>query len=167
MRSWRASSARPCRAARCCSAGAPTRIHGCSPKQGENPFTAALDRARKYVASTTLSEPLAWDNSTLLSGDVAAAVAALRAQPGADIVILGSGELVRSLARHDLIDEYLLMTYPLILGAGRRMFADDGHRVALRLVDATTTSKGVVVGATNRAADRRLEWPLSGRGAAW
>ncbi len=115
------------------------------PNRTDNPFTAVLNNTRKYVASTTLKEPLAWSNSTLLKGDAAEAVAQLKEQPGKDIVILGSGELVRSLMRHDLIDEYILLIHPLILGSGRRLFADDGAFAALRLVNLQTSTTGVAI----------------------
>jgi dihydrofolate reductase len=120
-------------------------FHAFWPKQTDNPFTAVLNSVRKYVASTTLSEPLAWENSTLLEGDAAEAVARLREQPGKDIGVLGSGELVRSLAANDLVDEYLLMIHPLVLGSGRRLFPDDGPTAALRLVDSVTTTTGVLI----------------------
>jgi dihydrofolate reductase len=123
------------------------------PKQSDNPFTEVLDNARKYVASTTLREPLPWSNSTLLDGDAAEAVRALRRQPGDDIGVLGSGELVRSLMRHDLVDEYLLMIHPLILGTGRRLFPDGGPPTRLRLADSVTTTTGVVI-ATYQPAER-------------
>ncbi len=115
------------------------------PNRTDNPFTAVLNNAQKYVASTTLKEPLPWSNSTLLKGDVAEAVARLKEQPGKDIVILGSGELVRLLMRHNLIDEYILLIHPLVLGSGRRLFADSGVFAALRLVNVQTTPTGVVV----------------------
>jgi dihydrofolate reductase len=117
----------------------------------DNPFSAVLDNAEKYVASTTLTEPLVWENSTRLSGDVAEAVARLKAQPGKDFVVLGSGELIRSLARHDLIDEYVLMIHPLVLGSGRRLFADDGAFARLRLVDVKPTTTGVMIATYRRA----------------
>src|SRR5512136_2421160 len=115
------------------------------PKRSDNPFSTVLNNAPKYVASTTLKEPLAWSNSTLLKGDVAEAVARLRGQPGKDIVILGSGELVKLLMQRNLIDEYLLLIHPLILGSGRRLFADGGAFAALRLVNAQTTTTSVVI----------------------
>ncbi len=123
------------------------------PNRTDNPFTAVLDNAQKYVASTTLTEPLPWKNSTLLNGDVADAVARLKEPPGKDIVVLGSGELVRSLMRRNLVDDYVLLIHPLVLGSGRRLFADDGAFAALRLVDAQTTTNGVVI-ATYRQAER-------------
>jgi dihydrofolate reductase len=115
------------------------------PNRTDNPFTAVLNNAQKYVASTTLKEPLPWINSTLLKGDVSEAVAALRAQPGKDIVVLGSGELVQTLRKHNLVDKYVLLIHPLVLGSGRRLFADGGPSVAFRLVDVETATTGVVV----------------------
>ena len=117
-----------------------------------NPFTDVLNNAQKYVASTTLEEPLPWVNSTLLKGDAAGAVARLKEQPGKDIVILGSGELVQSLMRRNLVDEYVLLIHPLVLGSGRRLFTDGGSFAALRLVGTRTTTTGVVI-ATYRAAE--------------
>jgi dihydrofolate reductase len=115
------------------------------PHQTDNPFSEVLDNAQKYVASTTLAEPLPWRNSTLLKGDAAEAVAGLKQQPGKDLVVLGSGELVRSLMRRDLVDRYTLLIHPLVLGSGRRLFADGGAFAALRLAHARTTTTGVVI----------------------
>ncbi|HEX8135260.1 MAG TPA: dihydrofolate reductase family protein [Actinomycetes bacterium] len=115
------------------------------PHQTDNPFTEVLDNTPKYVASTTLKEPLPWRNSALLEGDAADAVARLKRQQDKDMVVLGSGELVRSLMERDLVDRYVLLIHPLVLGAGRRLFADGGPTVRLRLVDATTTTTGVVI----------------------
>jgi dihydrofolate reductase len=123
------------------------------PKQPKpNPFTDVLDNTQKFVASTTLEEPLEWKNSTLLKGDVAAAVAKLKEEPGGDIGILGSGELVRSLMRHRLVDTFVLLIHPLVLGSGRRLFADDGTLAALKLTSSVPTTKGVVI-ATYQLAD--------------
>jgi dihydrofolate reductase len=127
-------------------------FHAFWPEQTDNPFTEVLDNSLKYVASTTLEEPLAWKNSVLLHGDAAEAVAGLRQEPGKDLVILGSGELARALMRHDLIDEYILLIHPLVLGSGRRLFPDDGTLATLRLVDSKTTGTGVVI-ATYQPAD--------------
>ena len=124
------------------------------PNQPEpNPFTAVLNNSQKYVASTTLEEPLPWRNSTLLKGDVAEAVARLKEQLGKDLLVLGSGELVQSLMRRNLVDEYVLLIHPLVLGSGRRLFTDGGAIAALRLVDARTTATGVVI-AIYQPADR-------------
>jgi len=115
------------------------------PNRTDNPFTEVLNNTQKYVASTTLTEPLRWSNSTLLEGDAAEAVARLRAQPGKDLVVLGSGELLRSLMRRNLVDEYILLIHPLLLGSGRRLFSEDGSFAALRLVKTRTTTTGVVI----------------------
>jgi len=115
------------------------------PNRTDNPYTAVLNNIQKYVASTTLSEPLSWSNSTLLKGDAAEAVARLKEEPGKDLVVMGSGELVQSLMRHNLVDEYVLLIHPLVLGSGRRLFADGGAFAALRLVDTKTTTTGVVI----------------------
>jgi dihydrofolate reductase len=121
------------------------------PNRTDNPFTAVLDNTQKYVASTTLREPLPWQNSTLLEGDAAAAVARLKQRLDKDLVVLGSGALVQSLQRGDLVDEYILLIHPLVLGSGRRLFADGGTFTALRLVDSRTTTSGVLT-ATYRPA---------------
>jgi dihydrofolate reductase len=109
------------------------------------PFKPALNNADKYVASRTLREPLPWPNSTLLRGDVPRAVAELKEQPGNDLHIMGSGELIGTLMRHDLIDEYLLSIHPLVLGTGRRLFAEAGAPAHLHLVDSKATTRGVLV----------------------
>lgn len=115
------------------------------PARKDNPYTDALNNAEKYVVSTTLSEPLPWKNSSLLKGNAAETVARLKEQPGGDIVVMGSGQLVRSLARHNLIDEYQLLIHPLILGSGRRLFEEEGVFAALRFVDAKSTTTGVLM----------------------
>lgn len=120
-------------------------LFGFWPKQKNNPFTDVLNNVQKYVASTTLEEPLPWRNSTLLKGDVAEAVARLKRESDKDIGVLGSGELVRTLIRHDLVDEYLLLIHPLILGSGRRLFPDHGRFAALRLVGSVVTTTGVII----------------------
>src|SRR5690242_15507596 len=105
------------------------------PKQPEpNPFTAVLNNVQKYVVSRSLEDPLPWSNSILLKGDAAEAVAGLKERSEQDIAIMGSGELIQSLMPHNLIDEYLLMIHPLILGTGRRLFPDGTSFAALRLV---------------------------------
>src|SRR6266567_1884647 len=121
------------------------------PKRKDDPISARLDNLQKYVASTTLSEPLAWINSTLLKGDAVEAVARLKEEPGKDLVVMGSGELVQSLMRANLIDEYVLLIHPLVLGSGRRLFPEGSAFATLRLVGAKTTTTGVVI-ATYAAA---------------
>src|SRR4051794_31776204 len=120
----------------------------------DNPFTEMINARRKYVASRTLQAPLEWNNSTLLEGDAADAVAALRAGSGPDVGILGSGELIRSLLARGLIDEYVLSIHPLVLGSGRRLFADGGPAARLELVDATPTTSGVIIARYRPAASR-------------
>ena len=122
------------------------------PSRADNPYTEVLNNTLKYVASTTLEEPLPWMNSKLLAGDAAAAVAKLKEQPGKDIVVLGSGVLVESLMRSDLIDEYILLIHPLILGSGRRLFEGPTSPIPLRLVDSKSTTKGVVIATYQPAA---------------
>lgn len=115
------------------------------PNRTDNPFTEVLNNLQKYVVSNTLHEPLTWSNSTLLNGDAAASVAALKAQGGSDLLVLGSGELLQSLMQHNLIDVYVLSIHPLLLGSGRRLFRDDSLFASLTLVDTKTTTTGVVI----------------------
>jgi dihydrofolate reductase len=110
----------------------------------DNPFAKILNGLPKYVASTTLGEPLAWQNSTLLQGDVAKAVAELKEGEGGNIVVLGSGGLVQTLYENDLVDEYALMIHPIVLGSGKKLFRDVPKR-PLKLADSVTTSTGVVM----------------------
>lgn len=122
------------------------------PKQTDgNPFTTALNSATKYVASTTLTEPLPWENSSVLDGDVATAVAALKEHATQDITVLGSGELVQTLARHDLIDSYMLSIHPLVLGSGSRLFRDGADLAAFDLVGSIPTTTGVIIATYRRA----------------
>jgi dihydrofolate reductase len=98
-----------------------------------------------------LTEPLVWANSTGLKGVVPEAVASLKAEMDGDLVVLGIWELARSLMRHDLVDEYILLIDPLVLGSGRHLFPEEGHVAALRLVDSKISTTGVVI-ATYRPA---------------
>ncbi|HEY5115129.1 MAG TPA: dihydrofolate reductase family protein [Nakamurella sp.] len=121
------------------------------PNQPDNPFTDPLNRTQKYVVSTTLADPLPWMNSTVLAGDAAKAVAALKdEEPERDLVILGSGQLIRSLLPDGLIDEFTLLIHPLVLGAGQRLFTE-GSEAALELIDSVGTSTGVVLARYRRA----------------
>lgn len=120
--------------------------------QYEGPRRAALGEYAdmmngypKYVASTTLQEPLEWNNSTLIEGDVAEEVLRLKQQPGKEILIFGSGNLVNTLMRHNLIDEYRLMIFPMVVGSGQRLFAEGIDEMVLELVDTETFGSGVVV----------------------
>ena len=116
----------------------------------EQVIAVPLNTKPKYVASTTLTEPLAWQNSTLLQGDVAEAVAALRREDGGDLHVIGSTVLVRTLIEHGLVDELRLMIDPVVLGGGKRIFSQDGVLRQLRLVDGQVTSTGVFL-ATYRS----------------
>jgi dihydrofolate reductase len=118
----------------------------------DNPFSPVLEARRKYVASKTLRDPLPWQNSTLLVGDATAAVTELKASaPENELVVLGSGELLRALLRARLVDQLQLLIHPLVLGSGTRLFAADGPRVPLALTDSVITTTGVVI-ATYRPA---------------
>ena len=112
-------------------------------------FKDALNAAQKYVVSQTLTDPLPWPNSTLLGGDVIAAVAELRSRPGRELHIMGSGQLIEALVAHQLIDEFLLMIFPLVLGSGHRLFSGDTY-IDLDLVEAKATSSGVVIATFRR-----------------
>jgi dihydrofolate reductase len=127
-------------------------LFGYWPNQRDNPYTETLNRTRKYVASKTLSEPLPWENSRLIEGDPADAVSGLK-RDEEHLTVIGSGELVHTLMEAALIDEFLLLIHPLVLGSGRRLFAE-GVFARLELTDSLTTSTGVVIG-TYRAAQAR------------
>jgi dihydrofolate reductase len=111
----------------------------------DNPYAKVLNARRKYVVSSTLAEPLAWANSVLLTGDVIEAVRALKAQEPGNLSILGSGKLVQALMRADLIDEFVLLIHPLVLGEGIRLFSEAGALANLRLIDSLTTTTGVMI----------------------
>ena len=111
----------------------------------EQVIAEPLNSKPKHVVSTTLTEPLDWQNSTLIEGDVANAVAALKRDTGGDLHVIGSTELVRTLIGHDLVDEFRLMIDPVALGGGKRIFRDDGARRPLRLVDAQGASTGAIL----------------------
>jgi dihydrofolate reductase len=115
-----------------------------SMEEAEGEFGVRMNRLPKYVASATLTEPLEW-NATLLKGDVAEEVQKLKNQPGQDILIYGSSQLVSTLTRHNLIDEYRLMIHPVVLGGGKPLFRNGHNTAALRLADTRTTSTGVVM----------------------
>ncbi|MGA7614355.1 MAG: dihydrofolate reductase family protein [Thermoanaerobaculia bacterium] len=116
------------------------------------PFKDALNSTHKYVASSNPGTKLDWPNSTLLSEDIPANVADLKRSSGTNLVIMGSGVLIGSLMAANLIDEYLLMIHPLVLGTGRRLFARGTH-ASLRLVDSSATSTGVLIATYEPAGD--------------
>jgi dihydrofolate reductase len=109
-----------------------------------DPIATKLNTMPKYVASRTLDK-VEWNNSTLLRGDVAEAVAELKRQPGGVLQTQGSTELAQTLIRHDLVDEYRILAYPVVLGTGKRLFREGSPPSALRMVDARTTSTGVAI----------------------
>jgi dihydrofolate reductase len=112
--------------------------------QGDNPISVALNTRPKYVASNTLTDPQ-WADTTVLSGDVAAAVGELKAKPGGELQVVGSLSLVRWLLDNDLVDEITLLTYPVVVGQGRRLFPDAGQDTALELVESRATTSGVTM----------------------
>lgn len=111
----------------------------------EQVLAQPLNTLPKYVASTTLTEPLEWQNSTVLRGDVAEAVAALKQDEGAELHVIGSTQLVQTLIEHDLVDEFRVMIDPLLVGGGKRIFRDDGALRPLRLVDSAVTTTGAIL----------------------
>lgn len=115
------------------------------PNQPSNPMTDLLNNTQKYVASTTLKEPLPWVNSTLLKGDAPETVAELKRQDAPDLLVMGSGDLAQTLMRHHLVDRYVLLIHPVVLGAGHRMFEDGTKLEGLKLTSAKPTPNGVIV----------------------
>lgn len=115
------------------------------PKQEGNPYGELLANTQKYVVSGTLEEPLPWQNSTLVNGNVPQTIAGLKEQPGKDFLVMGSGELVQTLIAHDLVDLFVLLVHPLILGSGRRLFPDGIPHAKLELLESQTTPSGVVI----------------------
>ena len=111
----------------------------------DDPLAATMNGLQKYVVSTTLTDPLAWANSTLIKGDVPGEITKLRAEPGKEIQVIGSGELVQTLIEHDLVDSYRLMVHPLVLGSGKRLFRDGTAPTKLRLLDSKPTTTGVLL----------------------
>lgn len=116
--------------------------HAPDPEQG---VAQHLNSKPKYVVSSTLREPLEWENSSLLHGDVAEAVSALKQEDGDDLHVIGSTELVRALVEHDLVDELRLMVDPVILGGGKRIFPDNGVLRSMELADSQVTSTGAIL----------------------
>lgn len=111
----------------------------------ENTFAAMMNSLPKYVASTTLKEPLKWSNSTLIKGDTAEEVWKLKQMNGKNLNVIGSGVLVQSLMQNNLVDEYRLMVHPIVLGSGMRLFRENSPKTTLKLIDSKTTTTGVVI----------------------
>ena len=119
--------------------------HWPNASEEEQVLAEPLNSKPKYVASRTLAEPLAWQNSAVLQGDVADAVAALKQEDGEDLHVIGSSQLVQTLVERDLVDEFQVMIDPVVVGGGKRLFRDDGVRRPLRLVDSQVTTTGVII----------------------
>jgi dihydrofolate reductase len=117
---------------------------GTIPDMRAHPIGVALNETPKYVASTTLTEPR-WADTTVLSGDLAAAVGELKAKPGGELQVHGSAALIRWLLENDLVDEMILLVVPVVLGQGKRLFPEAGPDIALDLVDSRVDSKGVTI----------------------
>jgi dihydrofolate reductase len=127
--------------------------HWPNASEEEQVLAQPLNTKPKYVASKTLTEPLAWQNSTVLQEDVAQAVAALKQQNGQDLHVIGSSRLVQTLFEHDLVDEFRVMIDPVVVGGGKRLFRDDGVLRRLRLVDSQVTATGVIIAIYAPAED--------------
>jgi dihydrofolate reductase len=112
--------------------------------EGNNPISVALNTRPKYVASTTLTDPQ-WADTTVLSGDVAAAIGELKAEPGGELQVHGSGTLIRWLLDNELVDEIILLTYPVVIGQGTRLFPATGPDVALDLVESLSAPRGITI----------------------
>jgi len=124
--------------------GAPERARTALEDPRSHQIAAALNTKPKYLASTTLSDPQ-WADTTLLSGDLAQTIGELKAQPGGELQVHGSGALIRWLLANDLVDEISLLIVPVVLGQGARLFPDTGPDIALELVDSRADSKGVTI----------------------
>jgi dihydrofolate reductase len=120
-------------------------------------YGAWMNGYPKHVASTTLQDPLEWNNSTLIKGDVAEEVRRLKEQTGKDILVFGSADLVNTLMEHDLIDEYRLMVFPIVVGTGKRLFRDVGQAKALRLVDTQQVGPDGVLILTYEPAGQQAD----------
>ena len=127
--------------------------------RGDNPISVALNTKPKHVVSTGLADPR-WAGTTVLAGDVAAAVRDLKARPGGDLLVPRSGVLVRWLRANDLVDQLDLLTYPVVVGQGTRLFPDSGPDIALELVTSRTTSRGITI-QTYRPAGRPAYAPAT------
>jgi dihydrofolate reductase len=121
-------------------------------QQPDSPFGPMLNDTPKYVVSSTLAEPLSWPNSTLLRGSIADSVSELKLRTDGVLGIMGSGELIGALMAADLIDEFLLMIHPRVLGSGRRLFPDE-LGTSLRLLESAPTSAGVIIAVYERAGE--------------
>ena len=115
------------------------------PSSDEEPIAGLMNNMKKYVASRTLKAPLEWNNSELLAGDTVGAVRELKGESGNDLLVIGSGDFAQTLIDNDLVDEYRLMIYPIVVGGGKRLFRDGNPLAKLTLTDSKTSTKGVVI----------------------
>ena len=141
--------------------GAEERARAAAEDPGNHPIAAALNTRPKYVASNTLTDPQ-WADTTVLSGDLAAAIGKLKAKPKGELQVHGSGALIRWLLENDLVDELILLVVPVVLGQGARLFPDAGPDTALELVDSRADSKGVTIQVYRPTG--RPQYPLSTTG---
>jgi dihydrofolate reductase len=118
----------------------------------DDPIAAKLNSVPKYVVSRTL-DTVEWNNSTLLQGDIAEEVGKLKDQPGTEIQVTGSGQLIQTLMKHDLVDEYRLWIFPVLLGSGKRLFADGTIPAGLKLADTKLSTTGVAIHSYERAGE--------------
>lgn len=123
--------------------------------KGEDPFAAKLNKAKKYVVSKTL-EKLEWNNSTLLKGDVIQGIRKLKEQDGPELQVHGSGNLIQTLLKHDLVDEFWLKIAPITIGRGKRLFAEGTIPAGFKLLDSRTSTAGVIVAAYGRAGEVKI-----------
>ena len=114
-------------------------------QSADNPVAAPMNSQPKFVVSRTLSEPLSWQSATLVNGDVVSRLRQLKSEVDKDILVIGSGDLAQTLMANDLVDEYRLMVYPVVLGEGKRLFRDAEATKRLRLNDSVSTSTGVLL----------------------
>jgi dihydrofolate reductase len=124
------------------------------PHQTDNPFTDYMNSVTKYVASSTLRDADAWQNSVLLPGEATRSVAALKTEPGPNLAIIGSAELVRSLHGAGLVDLYTLLIHPIVLGSGHRMFDATSPLTEFTLVRSVSTTTGVIIATYERTSER-------------
>ena len=120
--------------------------------KGDDPFAAKLNNAKKYVVSKTLSK-VDWNNSMLVKGDVVQEIRKLKERDGPELQVHGSGNLIQTLLKHDLVDEFWLKMFPVILGKGKRLFADGAIPAGLKLVDSKTSTKGVIIATYERSGE--------------
>ena len=111
----------------------------------DDPLAKTLNEMPKHVVSTTLQEPLAWNNSHLIKGDVPGEITKLKQGAGGDLRVIGSGQLVQTLIQHDLVDQFDLLIYGIVLGSGKRLFREGTPKVSLQLVDSRTSKSGVLI----------------------